>query len=91
MEHGAVWITYRTDLQPTQTNRLRQLAVGQTHVLASQYPDLPAPVVVSAWGRQLKLDSVEDPRLEQFVQVFRQGPTTPEPGAPCGGGVGAPR
>jgi len=91
MEHGAVWITYRSDLQLTQTNRIRQLALGQTYVLASQFLELPSPVVVSAWGRQLRLETAEDPRLEQFIQMFRQGPTAPEPGAPCGGGIGAPR
>lgn len=91
MEHGAVWITYKQDLQQDQTNRIRQLALGQTHVLASSYPNLPGSVVVSAWGRQLKLDSADDPKLEQFINYFRQGPTTPERGAPCSGGVGTPR
>jgi hypothetical protein len=91
MEHGAVWITYRPDLQPAQVNRIRQLATGQGYVLASQYPDLPAPVVVSAWGHQLRLESAEDPKLEQFIQVFRLAPSAPESGAPCGGGVGVPR
>jgi len=91
MEHGAVWITYKQDIQQDQTHRIRQLAAGQTHVLASSYPDLPAAVVVSAWGRQLRLDSADDPRLEQFIRYFKQGPTTPEPGAPCSGGVGSPR
>ncbi len=91
MEHGAVWIAYRPDLQPDQVNRIRQITAAQSYVLASPYPDLPAPVVVSAWGRQLALDSAEDPRLEQFIAAFKQGPSTPERGAPCGGGVGTPR
>ncbi len=91
MEHGAVWITYRQELTPDQVNRIRQITSAQSYILASPYPDLPAPVVVSAWGRQLRLDSAEDPRLEQFIAAFKQGPTTPERGAPCGGGVGTPR
>jgi hypothetical protein len=91
MEHGAVWITYRPDLPPDQVNRIRQIAAAQSYILASPYPDLPAPIVVSAWGRQLSLDSTDDPRLEQFITAFKQGPTTPERGAPCGGGVGTPR
>ncbi len=90
LEHGAVWITYRPDLLPDQVTRIRQIAKGQAYVLASPYPDLPAPVVVSAWERQLRLDSAEDARLDQFILVFKQGPTTPERGAPCGGGVGNP-
>jgi hypothetical protein len=90
MEHGAVWITYRPDLPQDQVDRLKRLANGRTYVLASPYPGLAAPVVASAWGRQLQLDSASDSRLEQFVQYFAQGPTTPEKGAPCTGGLGSP-
>lgn len=90
LEHGAVWITYRPALPAEQVEVLRQLARGQTFVLVSPFPDLPAPVVASAWARQLRLDSADDPRLREFVRAFRVGPTTPEPGAPCTGGLGQP-
>lgn len=52
----------------------------------SPYPDLPAPVVATAWGEQIRLDGVDDLRLGQFVSAFRQGPQTPEPGTACTGG-----
>ncbi len=84
MEHGAVWITHRPDLPGPQVSRLRSLA-RQSHVLVSPYPGLPAPVVASAWGRQVQLESADDPRLQQFLTQFRQGPQTPEPGASCDG------
>ncbi|MHB8645558.1 MAG: DUF3105 domain-containing protein [Thermomicrobiales bacterium] len=90
LEHGAVWITYRPDLPADQVATLRQLA-AQTHVLVSPFPGLPTAVVASAWGLQLKLDSVNDPRLNQFVQAYRQGPQTPEKGAVCTGGTGVPQ
>jgi hypothetical protein len=51
---------------------------------------LPVPVVASAWGVQLKVQSASDPRLAQFLQKYEQGPQTPEPGAACTGGVGTP-
>lgn len=89
LEHGAVWIAYRPDLADTQVAILRRLA-RQSFVLVSPFPGLPSPVVASAWGHQLRLPSAEDPRLEQFVRFFRQGPQTPEPGARCTGGVGDP-
>jgi hypothetical protein len=89
MEHGAVWITYRPDLPRDQVEKIQSLA-QKSYVLASPYPSLPAPVVASAWGKQLKLNSANDPRLEQFVSAYRQGPQTPEPGAACSGGVGSP-
>lgn len=82
MEHGAVWITYQPDLSREELGGLRELAGGQTYVLASPFPDLPVPVVASAWGKQLRLDQADDPRLEQFVNAFREGPQAPESG-PC--------
>jgi hypothetical protein len=86
MEHGAVWIAYRPGLRAEHVDTLRELA-NKTYVLVSLYPDLPTPVVASAWGKQLRLDSANDPRLKQFVSTFREGPQTPEPGAPCTGGT----
>jgi hypothetical protein len=91
LEHGAIWITYKSDLLPDQVTRLRQITAGQSYILTSPHPDLPAQVVASAWGRQIHLESAEDPRLEQFIAAFKQGPTAPEKGSPCGGGVGSPR
>ncbi len=88
MEHGAVWITYQPNLPADQVDILRKQA-EQSYVLVSPYPNLPSPVVASAWSNQLKLDSASDPRLDQFVRYFRGGPQTPEPGAPCTGGTSA--
>jgi predicted small secreted protein len=89
MEHGAVWITYSPDLPKDRVEKIKSLT-QKSYVLASPYPGLPAPLVASAWGKQLRLNSTNDPRLEQFVRAYRQGPQTPEPGAPCRGGVGSP-
>jgi hypothetical protein len=90
LEHGAVWITYRPDLPQATIEVLRNLVRGHTHVLLSPYPDLPKPVVASAWGSQLPLDDATDPRLALFVTHYEKGPQTPEPGAVCNGGVGTP-
>lgn len=92
MEHGAVWVTYRPDLPAEQVTALQRMAEGQTYILVSAWRDgLPAPVVASAWGRQLTLPSASDPTLADFVRAFRQGPQTPEPGAPCTGGESSMR
>ena len=91
LEHGAVWVTYRPDLPTDQVDVLRALTRSQTYILVSPFPELPAPVVASAWGRQVQLESVSDPRLDAFVRAFRQGPQTPEPGAVCNRGLGTPQ
>ncbi|MDP9027438.1 MAG: DUF3105 domain-containing protein [Actinomycetota bacterium] len=45
---------------------------------------LPSPVVISAWGHQLRVSSPSDPRLQLFVDTFRNSPRfSPE----YGGGV----
>ena len=87
MEHGAVWITYRSDLAADQLADLEELADNE-YVLVSQWPgsDLPSPIVASAWELQLKVDSTDDARLSEFVDTYANGPQTPEPGAPCDGG-----
>jgi hypothetical protein len=70
--------------------RLRTLVRGRSYALLSPYPDLPAPVVASAWGLQLRVENAGDERLGRFLVKYMQGPQTPEPGAVCYAGVGAP-
>jgi hypothetical protein len=90
MEHGAVWITYRPDLPTPDLTTLRTATHGQPYTLLSPYPGLPTPVVATAWGVQLRLPTASDPRLAQFLGFYQRGPQTPEPGAPCAGGIGQP-
>jgi len=102
LEHGAVWITYRPSLPSAEVASLRAFAERQHVVSASgqpgsryidltPYPALPAPIVVSSWGFQLRLTSPSDPRLQQFVTKFRASSTySPEFGGSCTGGIGTP-
>jgi len=85
MEHGAAWVTYRPDLAASEVDELRA-AMPSSYAILSPFPDLPSPVVASAWRRQLMLDSADDPRLEAFLREYVQGPQAPEPGASCSGG-----
>lgn len=90
LEHGAVWITYRPDLPTDQVQQLRDKVGKQTYLVLSPFPNLPAPVVASAWGVQLRLTGAADERLDAFITKYRQGSQAPEPGAPCDGGTGTP-
>ncbi len=87
MEHGAVWITFSPDLPSAQVDVLKTLQAGGKEVLVSPYEGLPAPIVASAWGKQLQLQAADDPRLAQFVRYFDDGPQTPETNTPCSGGT----
>jgi hypothetical protein len=95
LEHGTVWITYRPDLPGSQVATLRRLAVSdyvgpQRYVLLSPYPGLPAPIVASAWGAQLRLQQASDQRLNAFVKHYARGSQGGEQGGPCSGGSGVP-
>lgn len=91
MEHGAVWITYQPSLSTADIQTLQGLVRGHSYVILSPYTGLPSPVVASAWGVQLKVNSANDPRIAQFISKYEQGPQTPEQGSPCTGGNGTPQ
>jgi hypothetical protein len=101
MEHGVVWITYRPDLPKSQVQKLRDLFEKQSMIAepgdggrSNRFMDLspwasndlPAPVVISSWGYQLKVQSPDDPRLQQFIDTFRRNQKySPEYGAAVDG------
>lgn len=88
LEHGAVWVTYSPDLPAADVDRLDELTRTNPYLLVSPVEDLTSPLVATAWGLQLELDSVEDERLQVFLTKYLQGPQTLEPGASCAGGIG---
>ncbi len=87
MEHGAVWITYSPDLDAAAIDALKALQAGGEEVLVSPFEGLPTPIVASAWGKQLQVDTADDPALAQFVRFFDDGPQTPEKNTPCAQGT----
>jgi len=87
LEHGAVWITYEPGLAKSEVDKLDD-ALPDTYTLLSPYEeDMGSPIVLSAWNHQLEVDSADDPRIKGFIEEYRQGEQTPEPGAACTGGV----
>jgi hypothetical protein len=80
LEHGVVWLAYAPDLAEDDLAELERLVDEYGTVIAMPYGglDTGVAVVATSWGRQLTLDSVDDPRLEQFVERFRQSDAAPE-------------
>lgn len=85
MEHGAAWVTYDPDLPADQIAELTELVEGDPYRLLSPLPGQEAPVIVTAWGRQLEADSATDDDVERFLDVYANGRQTPEKGAQCAG------
>jgi hypothetical protein len=90
LEHGAVWVTYDPEqVQGADLDALRS-AMPRSYMILSPFPGLEAPVVASAWGVQVALDGVDDPRLSDFIVKYRQSPDAPEPGALCSQALDGP-
>jgi len=90
LEHGAVWVTYDPEqVQGADLDALRS-AMPRSYIILSPFPGLEAPVVASAWGVQVALDGVDDPRLSDFIVKYRQSPDAPEPGALCSQALDGP-
>lgn len=90
LEHGAVWITYRPDLPAAEVEALQERVRNESYVLLSPYRGQESPIILTAWAVQLEVPRARDERIDDFIDRFRLGPTTPERGASCTGGVGEP-
>ncbi|VAW05227.1 hypothetical protein MNBD_ACTINO01-358 [hydrothermal vent metagenome] len=91
LEHGAVWVTYGAGLASDDVASLRRFVSRSEKVVVSAVPLQGAPIIVSAWGRQLQINDPSDARLDQFVNEFTGAPSAPERGGRCNGGVGQPQ
>lgn len=90
LEHGAVWITYRPDLDAAQLNALKAKVSATGYTFLSPYPSQKDPITLTAWGNQVGVPNASDARIDTFLRTFVKGPQTPEPGAACDGAKATP-
>lgn len=87
LEHGAVWITYKSSVSKAQVAKLEGKVKKQgEYMLMSPDNKQDAPITLTAWGKQLKVKSAGDAKIDDFIKKYWKGPQTPEPGAACSGG-----
>jgi hypothetical protein len=89
LEHGAVWITYKQGLPADQVATLAAKVEGREKMLMSPVADLSNNVSLQAWGYQLKVDTVDDPRIDEFIKSLRVNASIEGPTALCDRGVSA--
>ena len=82
LEHGAVWITYEPSLIDDAGIDTLEDEADRRQVIVSPYPGQGSPIVVTAWARQMRVDSPDDPRINQFVRSLMDE-TAPEAAASC--------
>ncbi|HET9516767.1 MAG TPA: DUF3105 domain-containing protein [Actinoplanes sp.] len=86
LEHGAVWITYKLGTPEAQVKQLADRVAGKEYMMLSPVEGLDKNVSLQAWGYQLKLDTFDDPRIDEFIRTLRVKASM-EPGAACSSGV----
>jgi len=88
LEHGAVWLAYRSDLAAFEVDALKAKIRGKLYTFMAPYDGLDARVSLQAWGYQLKVDDVNDPRIDEFISILAKNASM-EPEAACSGGTTA--
>ena len=87
MEHGVVWLTYRSDIDSGDLDTIAGFGENRAKVLVSEQPLQTSPIVATAWGYQYEAQSAADEGLLRFIAELEGSPDAPEPGATCAGGV----
>ncbi|MFJ8868485.1 DUF3105 domain-containing protein [Streptomyces sp. NPDC102473] len=87
LEHGAVWVTHNAKASGEDVGKLASRVRSTPYSLMSPYEGQAGAIMLSAWGKQVTVDSADDPRVARFFAKYVQGAQTPEPGAPCTGGI----
>lgn len=52
---------------------------------SSPHESQSAPIIVTAWNKQLEVQDAGDARIAQFIQKYEQAGEAPEVGASCTG------
>ena len=89
LEHGTVWITYKQGLPADQVATLAAKVEGREKIMMSPVAGLTNNVSLQAWGYQLKVDSVDDPRIDEFIKSLRVNASIEGATALCDSGVSA--
>ncbi|MFF5482351.1 DUF3105 domain-containing protein [Streptomyces sp. NPDC012935] len=87
LEHGAVWVTYTSKASKADVEALTTKVKQTPYTLMSPDEKQQDPIMLSAWGHQRTVTSASDPNVAKFFETYVQGKQTPEPGAPCTGGL----
>ncbi|MCB1298908.1 MAG: DUF3105 domain-containing protein [Microthrixaceae bacterium] len=89
-EHGAVWVTYDATRIDEAALATLQAKLPSTYIVLSPFPGQDTPLALSAWNAQLKLESVTDPRIPQFLEEYWRNQHVPEPTSACTGAIDGP-
>lgn len=72
LEHGHIWISYRPDLAADQVEKLAEIAQSYgSRIIITLRAKNDSPIAVVAWQYLLKMDSVDEEQIRNFVKAHR--------------------
>ena len=101
-DHLGIWHTcgiYKVELldeaavhslEKEEIIKLTTMLSNRSKILLSPHSGQISPIVATAWGRRLEIESANDYRLNKFVDLFVDGEAAPEAGITCDRGIGRP-
>ena len=81
LEHGHVWIAYKSDVGDEVKNRLKEIVnENDWKVVMAPRETNETKIALVAWGRVLKMDEPNYDKIRDFIRTYRnRGPeNTPE-------------
>jgi hypothetical protein len=92
LEHGSVGLIYAPTLEAASISAIEGIVSGyDDHVFSEPYADpMDSPIAVVAWGHMMRLDTVDQVAITQFIDAFRGDADSPEATTPCDNTENAP-
>lgn len=82
LEHGAVGVQYQPTVETADIRRIEAIVQDQdSHVFSAPYPEMETPIAVTSWARIMRLDSLDEDAVRQYIDHFRD--KGPESNQPC--------
>lgn len=71
MEHGAVILWYKSDIEATQAAKLKEIfgSVQVSKKIMVPRESLDVPVAITSWGRLLKMQTIDEAQIKTFMET----------------------
>lgn len=72
LEHGHIWIAYKPDIPQDQIKALAAIAKSYgSRIIMTPRAANDSPIALAAWQYLLKLDSVDEKQIKEFIDAYR--------------------
>lgn len=84
LEHAAVGILFSPDLDAEEVTQIESIVREfDTKTFSAPQGGMDTPIAVTAWGKMMKLDSVDETAIKEFIERYRNGGDAPEVSSAC--------